>query len=719
MKFFRGLLFALPISILMIFAFAQWSEATTRYTNGSCTYNGNGTALTCAAGAGQAGAYNSLANAQTGASTDDIVEISGGASGQSYVGLQVTKRLTWKASTQANYNGAVTIAYSAGVGSAIYNSVDGSIFQNLILTGGAGGWTFRSANNFTGSYLVVTSGSNGHCTYFSAGSSTLDHSSMTVASTATGRYGLWNEGTLTVSYSQISSLAAAGYGIYTTSATASTILYNSPINTPFSYPIYVGHASAQVILRNSEVLTSQYGFLMVSGATVNTDYSLIQSQFIYPDRFKGTNGTWTAGDHGLVNKFPWHKGFARGMGYITLTFDAWADIATYWTVKANYAMNTYGVPTTIDLPETENIGSANKATCQTLWKAGHGIGSHGRRSSQNADEVHAMTVNPGGSPVSFVVSGSGTILNVTGQSQIDLTSSPNNTFTGLRTTMLGWGYTVVLTLEGSTPTTVLADGTTSLPASTATYVPFDPTRFVLDQVTGSATDLETAMHEDAGCSAYLCKSMSWPGDAVTTNILTAAAANMGTSLKALRWSTGFWTTTEYKGPSDLSNQYIYAASMCHTAERLKGVGGDYDGLTTAQKKDRIEQGARNLVLWAAQGYWVNILHHYTSLTDTEFQWMLDEIVKYTSTYNIKIKTFDGVIDDILNSGSWSTTGNGYYTRTFTGTDDYHLLSMSPLINAGVDVGLTSDYEGKHVPMASFPDIGAYEYSGSNALFFAM
>jgi len=39
--------------------------------------------------------------------------------------------------------------------------------------------------------------------------------------------------------------------------------------------------------------------------------------------------------------------------------------------------------------------------------------------------------------------------------------------------------------------------------------------------------------------------------------------------------------------------------------------------------------------------------------------------------------------------------------------DFHLLSTSPCINAGTDVGLTEDYAGN--PIIGAPDIGAYEY----------
>jgi hypothetical protein len=39
--------------------------------------------------------------------------------------------------------------------------------------------------------------------------------------------------------------------------------------------------------------------------------------------------------------------------------------------------------------------------------------------------------------------------------------------------------------------------------------------------------------------------------------------------------------------------------------------------------------------------------------------------------------------------------------------DYHLLSTSPAIDAGTDVGLTTDYAGN--PIYGAPDIGGYEY----------
>lgn len=50
---------------------------------------------------------------------------------------------------------------------------------------------------------------------------------------------------------------------------------------------------------------------------------------------------------------------------------------------------------------------------------------------------------------------------------------------------------------------------------------------------------------------------------------------------------------------------------------------------------------------------------------------------------------------------------------FVSATDFHLQPGSPAIDAGTDVGLTSDYEGRPVPNGSAPDIGAYEYYGGS------
>jgi len=45
----------------------------------------------------------------------------------------------------------------------------------------------------------------------------------------------------------------------------------------------------------------------------------------------------------------------------------------------------------------------------------------------------------------------------------------------------------------------------------------------------------------------------------------------------------------------------------------------------------------------------------------------------------------------------------------TANNDFHLDSSSPCIDAGINVGLTLDFDGNPVPHGPAPDIGAYEY----------
>ena len=58
----------------------------------------------------------------------------------------------------------------------------------------------------------------------------------------------------------------------------------------------------------------------------------------------------------------------------------------------------------------------------------------------------------------------------------------------------------------------------------------------------------------------------------------------------------------------------------------------------------------------------------------------------------------------------NTTENNITTDPlFVSSTNYRLQSESPAIDAGIDVGLTRDYDDKGVPYNGVPDIGAYEY----------
>jgi len=63
------------------------------------------------------------------------------------------------------------------------------------------------------------------------------------------------------------------------------------------------------------------------------------------------------------------------------------------------------------------------------------------------------------------------------------------------------------------------------------------------------------------------------------------------------------------------------------------------------------------------------------------------------------------------SGSGTVQNNIISNPLFVSSTNFHLQSNSPAINAGINAGLTSDYDGNSVPYPAggAPDIGAYEY----------
>jgi hypothetical protein len=120
----------------------------------------------------------------------------------------------------------------------------------------------------------------------------------------------------------------------------------------------------------------------------------------------------------------------------------------------------------------------------------------------------------------------------------------------------------------------------------------------------------------------------------------------------------------------------------------------------------------------------NNIVYATGISGDHALMVIQDNTDVTSDYNLYFNTV---------SATYSFAGGAGYTyyanfaawKAATGQDahskwadplfvnsssDFHLKSGSPAKDAGVDVGLTSDYEGKPVPFGPTPDIGAYEYN---------
>ncbi len=159
--------------------------------------------------------------------------------------------------------------------------------------------------------------------------------------------------------------------------------------------------------------------------------------------------------------------------------------------------------------------------------------------------------------------------------------------------------------------------------------------------------------------------------------------------------------------------YVGSAATGQSNDSLSSVNlfeldtlGDGDiPLVGTKDEAHIRAGAR--IVWAnavANGGIINISYHnmVADLTLEEFLYVVDEWNKLGVEW--------GFFEDFANSlkASHATVDSMTYTKTYTDSN-YHLFSNSSAINAGVDVGLTTDILGN--PIEGPPDIGPFEYGG--------
>jgi len=86
---------------------------------------------------------------------------------------------------------------------------------------------------------------------------------------------------------------------------------------------------------------------------------------------------------------------------------------------------------------------------------------------------------------------------------------------------------------------------------------------------------------------------------------------------------------------------------------------------------------------------------------------ISDVVKYKNS-KITIQQFNSQSQD-----GDVISGNSQQNPEFVNLgNDFRLKEGSPAIDAGIDVGLSEDFEGNSVPEGSAPDIGAYEYTPS-------
>jgi|GEM_PF-3495168 len=658
--------------------------------------------------------YQTLTAAYNASSDGDILEFSGGSTGKTYLtGTNlIAKSLTLRGSRLTGFSGTATIDYTGSTNYTMGIYADNMVIDNLHITrsSATGGnkvalWLFK--NNSLIKNSLIDNSAGGYAVFVQTGT-----------------------GVSNVFLNCVISSHGQGMGVNLYDNASTTTFNNCLINGSVNVSVMVNAGTVSYF--NNCVFTANgtntYNAFTIgtSGGIINTSNSLIQGPSLRPQAIiSGTDGTYTWNStNDIINAFPYFTRTKANLGYVLLTTDDLTNL-DYFTSIANYAKDTYGIVLTIFVDNTANINSTQKSKLQTLVHAGHEVGLHTRNHSDLAlANALSLTYSGANTNMAMTISSSGTTLNVTGTSDthgpIDLTSSSYDTLGELCSYISTWSnYTCSLTDTGSGNgqasefSVDLKDATTNLIRNVAVSIPYDDNtgpsnRRYTDEISGAIAELESAIHEDASLSSYTVKTMAFPYNSSSTAVINWIKAN--TNLLATRSSSYSAVRPDKVW---LNNLNLY--NIDKEEERVDTYGTGYSLLTLAQQKSRIEQSARVMATSVSNGYIMGMLNHNeaTGLTIQEFDWYLDELVKYKQLYNYQITTLADIANQIRTSGNWTDAGGGFWTRSFSGSDNFSPLYLSPLINAGTTVGgRSSDMLGN--PLVGTPDIGPYEYQAPTA-----
>jgi hypothetical protein len=378
-------------------------------------------------------------------------------------------------------------------------------------------------------------------------------------------------------------------------------------------------------------------------------------------------------------------------------------------------------------PYDQTITAATITKLQNLYDAGNEIvlhaGSHTKLTSTNAfaitttnsgdnaivisDATSTLTLTSSGNPENNVSvdwsGGAKTICDL--KVAIGCTGSctsgtqPADPCTGTK----GWTIDNATDVSGWLHLSSLQDASKTIPYTTVVDAGTATNRFYRDELDYSKTALEAILGGGRTVS-----TIAYPQGGMNQTI-AAYMSTLGT-FKAGRAVNS--SVENNVGGYIIANNLYYLNALSVLA--FKGAGDTED---EARANARWQYGRAKHA-----GAIITLLSH-GELSVSRVAAIVAELYAHGAT----MVTLDGLADYIISNGTnfetssctsngqpWyccTGTGAGYcsgvqYLRTFA-QGDYHLRAGSPAINAGVDVGLTTDADGK--PISGKPDIGAYEY----------
>ena len=213
---------------------------------------------------------------------------------------------------------------------------------------------------------------------------------------------------------------------------------------------------------------------------------------------------------------------------------------------------------------------------------------------------------------------------------------------------------------------------------------YDAARHYAEEITGSKLDIE------ANIPGYTCKTLVHPGNHVSDASKAAALAAGYVGVRAT-------------GPTG-SDYLLYDAGGFDIGNMVS-----VEFNTLAPHGTVSQYAATLLAKMGLLGWYMELYEHsFTTFTLDD----LNEFLLVLRNSDAMVLTRAQAAEWIIANGTDSGDGRTY-SLVNTQTTNYDISIASPLINAGVDVGLTTDIEGKAI--RGLPDIGAYEFQKTSGV----
>jgi hypothetical protein len=500
-------------------------------------------------------------------------------------------------------------------------------------------------------------------------------------------------GTMVFNYPVFRDSAASSYTFRVNKSTAVT-LNNPTFIRNRKVAVYVADATAgTVTLNNPLFVANDYRVEGVAdvdagyGATVTLNYPAVwRGPYYGLARFRGA-GTITVNDE-VTGASPKLERSAR-TGVASFQIDDSSYLSNGWfSTIAGIAMSEYGFPMAIAL-STIDMTPDLWASLRALVLQGHDVSAHTRR--------HVAIGGLDAFAVQYTGTGSSAVLSVgSGRITTTITGGPGGENLDVALTGTAGNACTAIAASGPYTCTITAIRAAALAADLATVaaqdiktapytVAFDPALLFAEEILGSKADIEA----NIGIPGYQLKTFIAPN---CDSSAEAQAYMLSSGYLLARGRPG------YAGSYDLSNLTTF-----NTFNLLASDLG-----TTPEE---IQYTVGSILEWAKErGAFISIYAHSEAQFSAD-QWRV--IFATAKASGIPVMTLSQAADHIVGNATGvlpagSTTDGGLtWTRTFTDNSNFRLRYGSPLIDAGADVGLTTDFDG--ITISGAPDIGASDY----------